>query len=52
MLEQIGTEAIKPKPNKTILKSISEGLRETVKAIPDVAKAIEPIMMILGKIYQ
>lgn len=51
MLERIGTEAIKPKPNKTILKSISEGLRDSIKAIPDVAKAIEPIMMILGKIY-
>jgi len=51
MLKQIGTEAIKAKPNKTILKSISEGLKESIKAIPDVAKAIEPIMIILGKIY-
>ena len=51
VLEQIAQETNKAKPNKTILRSIAEGLRDAVKAIPDAAKAIEPIMTIMGKIY-
>jgi hypothetical protein len=51
VINQIGEEAAKAKPNRTLLKSLGDGLMNTVKAIPDVAKAIAAITEILSKFY-
>lgn len=51
VINQIGEEAAKAKPNRTLLKSLGDGLMNTVKAIPDVAKAVAAITEILSKFY-
>ena len=48
VINQIGEEAAKPKPNKTILKLLGDGLIDTLKAIPDVAKAATAVAPILS----
>lgn len=51
VINQIGEEAAKAKPNKTLLKSLGEGLVSVVKAIPDVAKAVAAVTEMLSKFY-
>lgn len=43
VVNKIGDEAIKEKPNKTVIKGLSEGLLSTLKTIPDIAKAIAAV---------
>jgi len=43
VINQIGDEATKEKPNKTLLKVIGDGLFSILKAIPDVAKAVAAV---------
>ena len=51
IINQIGEEAAKSKPNKTLLKSLGEGLMSTFKSIPDIAKAVGAITELLTKLY-
>lgn len=51
VIGKIGEEARKEKPNKTLLKSLSEGLISTLKTIPDVAKTVLTMTEILKKFY-
>ena len=43
VINQIGEEAAKEKPNKTLLKIMGDGLLSALKAVPDIAKAIAAI---------
>jgi hypothetical protein len=51
VINQIGEEAAKAKPNRTLLKSLSEGLMNAVKAIPDVAKAVGALAELIAKLW-
>jgi len=51
IINQIGEEAAKSKPNKMLLKSLGEGLMSTFKSIPDIAKAVGAITELLTKLY-
>ncbi len=43
VINQIGEEAAKEKPNKTLLKIMADGLLSVLKAIPDLAKAVAAV---------
>jgi len=43
VINQIGEEAAKEKPNKTLLKVMGEGLLSILKSVPDVAKAVAAV---------
>jgi tetratricopeptide (TPR) repeat protein len=43
VINHIGEEAAKPKPNKTFLKVLSDGLMTTLRGVPDVAKAVTAV---------
>jgi hypothetical protein len=43
VVNQIGEEATKEKPNKTLLKIMGEGLLSALKTVPDIAKAIAAV---------
>src|SRR5260370_32955649 len=43
VINQIGEEAAKPKPNKTLLKMLSDGLIAVCKAVPYVAKVVADV---------
>ncbi len=47
-LKQIGEEVIKEKPNKTIVKYMWEGLSATLKAVPDIAKAVATVAPLIA----
>jgi serine/threonine protein kinase len=47
VINQIGEEAAKEKPNKTLLKVMGDGLLSILKAIPDVAKAAAAVIPFL-----
>ncbi len=49
VIEEIGEEAVKPKPNKSKLKMLGDGLLATLKAIPDVAQAVGALAPLLLK---
>jgi hypothetical protein len=51
LMQQIGEESAKTKPNKTILKSLGDGLKSALELAPSVAKAIEPLLLIINKMY-
>jgi len=51
IINQIGEEAAKPKPNKTLLKSLGEGLMSALKSVPDIAKAVGAITELLTKLH-
>ena len=51
VINQIGEEASKSKPNKTMLKMLGNGLITTLKAIPDLAKAVGTVAPLLDKLY-
>ncbi len=48
IVNQIGEEAAKPKPNKTLLKILGDGLMATLKAIPDVAATVASVAPLLA----
>ncbi len=43
IVNNLGDEALKDKPNNTVMKLLGEGLLSTLKTIPDIAKAIAVI---------
>ncbi len=45
----IGEEATKPKPNKTLLKVLGDGLMTSLRAVPDVAKALTIVAPVLAQ---
>lgn len=47
IINQIGEEAAKPQPNKTLLKILGDGLMATLKAIPDIAPAVASVAPLL-----
>lgn len=49
VVNQIGEEASKPKPNKTLLKALGDGLLVALKNVPDVIKAIAAVAPYLPK---
>lgn len=51
VINQIGKEAAEPKPNKTLLKILVDGLLATLKAVPDVAVAVTAVMPILSQLH-
>ncbi len=48
IINQVGQEAVKPHPNKTLLKILGDGLMATLKAIPDIAPAVATAAPILA----
>lgn len=50
VINQIGKEATEPKPNKTLLKYLVDGLLATLKAVPDVASTVTAVMSILSQL--
>ncbi len=50
-INQVGEEAAKSKPNKTLLKMLGDGLIAALKAIPDVAPAIANIAPLLAHLH-
>ena len=46
VINHIGEEAAKPKPNKTLLKALGDGLMTTLKSVPDVARAVTTVVPI------
>jgi serine/threonine protein kinase len=51
VINQFGEEAVKPKPNKTLLKVLSDGLFSTLKVVPDIASAIGAIAPVLSQLH-
>lgn len=51
VINQIGEEAAKPKPNKTLLKMLGDGLIATLQAIPDIAEAIAAAAPVLTQLH-
>ena len=49
VINHIGEEAAKPKPNKTILKVLGDGLMTTLRSVPDVAKAVTAVAPIFDQ---
>ena len=49
IINHIGEEAAKPKPNKTLLKALGDGLMTTLRSVPDVAKAVTSVAPILSQ---
>ena len=47
VINQIGEEAAKDKPNKTLLKIMGDGLLSILKGIPDIAKAAAAVIPFL-----
>jgi serine/threonine protein kinase len=47
IINQMGEEAAKPQPNRTLLKILGDGLLATLKAIPDIAPAIASVAPLL-----
>lgn len=45
----IGEEAAKSKPNRTLLKSLGDGLMTTLRSVPDVAKAVTSVAPVLAQ---
>jgi hypothetical protein len=43
VINSLSDESIKPKPNKILMKALQSGLVNTLKTVPDVAKAITAI---------
>jgi hypothetical protein len=51
IINQIGDEATKSKPNKTLLKMLADGLIATLKVVPDVAQAIAAVAPVLTQLH-
>lgn len=50
IINQLGEESAKPKPNRTLLNVLCKGLMTTLKTIPDIAKAVVAVEQILEKL--
>lgn len=48
LVRQLGEESAKQKPNKTLLKTLGDGIMVVLKSIPDVAKAVGALMPLLS----
>ncbi len=51
LISQICKEASEPKPNKTMLKILVDGLMATLKAVPDLANAVSGVSQIMGLLH-
>jgi hypothetical protein len=51
VINHIGEEAAKPKPNKTLLKVLGEGLMTTLRSVPDVAKAVTTVAPVFAQLH-
>jgi hypothetical protein len=51
IINQIGKEALEPKPNKTLLKILSDGLMATLHSVPDIAKAVAAVAPLLAQLH-
>ena len=51
IIDQIGSEATKTRPNKTLLKALGDGLIAALKVIPDVAQAIAAAAPVLTQLH-
>ena len=49
VIYHIGEEATKPKPNKTLLKVLGDGLMTTLRAVPDVTRAVTTVAPVLAQ---
>ncbi len=49
VITHIAEEAVKPKPNKTLLKALGDGLMTTLRTVPDVAKAVTSVAQLLAQ---
>jgi hypothetical protein len=49
VINHIGEEAAKPKPNKTLLKVLGDGLMRTLRAVPDVTKAVTTVAPVFAQ---
>ena len=49
VINHIGEEAAKPKPNKTLLKALGDGLMTTLRFVSDVAKAVTTVAPVLAQ---
>ena len=49
VISHIGEEAAKPKPNKTLLKALGDGLMTTLRSVPDVAKAVAAVAPVFAQ---
>jgi len=47
IINQMGEEAAKPQPNRTLLKILGDGLMATLKVIPDIAPAVASVAPLL-----
>lgn len=47
VITQIAEEAAKPRPNKTLLKGLGDVLMASLKAVPDIAKAVAAVAPLL-----
>jgi uncharacterized protein YjbI with pentapeptide repeats len=51
VINQVGEEAAKPSPNKTLLKMLGSGLLTTLKTIPDLVKVVGAVAPFIEKLY-
>lgn len=49
VINHIGEEAAKPKPNKTLLKVLGDGLMTTLRSVPDMAKALAAVAPVFAQ---
>ena len=49
MVQQIGAEAAKSKPNKPMLQALGDGLLKALKAIPDLVKVVGVLIALMPK---
>lgn len=52
VINQIGEEAAKEKPNKTLLKIMGDGLMTVLKAIPDIAKVVADVAPLIAMLIK
>jgi hypothetical protein len=50
VIAQVAQEASKPKPNKTLLQGLGSALVTSLKAVPDVAKAVAAVAPLLANL--
>ncbi len=50
VVQQLGDAAAKPQPNKSLIKSLGDGLITALKTVPDVAKAVTALAPFIEKL--
>jgi hypothetical protein len=48
VINSLSEESVKPKPNKTLMKALQSGLVNTLRTVPDIAKAVTAIAPFLS----